>query len=82
MTSVVSDSLLIFGTIPHYVFNQIFSFNFRFDFDQSAFSPTELDDSFMFHYRHPKNENTDTTIQSKIITANLPDNIQVTTVIS
>lgn len=53
----------------------------RFDLDQSAFSPTELDDTFMFHYRHPRNtENADTNIQSKIITSNLPENIQVTTV--
>nr|CAI5839561.1 unnamed protein product [Callosobruchus analis] len=27
--------------------------NGRFDFDQSTFSPTELDDSFMLHYLHP-----------------------------
>lgn len=27
----------------------------KFDFDQSAFSPTELDDSFMYYYRNPIN---------------------------
>lgn len=59
-------------------FYQILS-SCRFDFEQSAFSPTELDDSFMFYYRHPKNENSDTK-SSKIITSNLPDNIQVTTI--
>lgn len=66
--------------LPEDIFNQILS-NCRFDFEQSAFSPTELDDSFMFYYRHPKTtENADNNMQSKIITSNLGENIQVTTV--
>lgn len=66
--------------LPEDIIKQILS-NCRFDFEQSAFSPTELDDSFMFYYRHPKNtENSNNLMQSKVITSNLPDNIQVTTV--
>lgn len=78
MTFLINDffNLKIFNCD---IFYQIIS-NCRFDFDQSAFSPTELDDSFMFYYRHPKKENSDINQSSKIIASNLPDNIQVTTI--
>lgn len=31
-------------------------FLFRFDFEQSAFSPTEIDDSYLLYYRYPREE--------------------------
>lgn len=65
---------------PEEAFNRIL-FNCRFDFEQSAFSPTELDDSFMFYYRHPKASDTseNSNMQSQVITSNLSE-IQVATV--
>lgn len=44
----------------------------RFDFGQTAFSPTELDDSFMFHYRPQGGRDTD---PKKISTPNLQEKI-------
>lgn len=51
----------------------------RFELDPSAFSPTELDDTFMLYYRKPKLEESKKT-ETTIIAANLPENITVATV--
>lgn len=45
----------------------------RFDFDQSAFSPTELDDSFMFHYRQKPAAVYQDVTDAKMISSNIPE---------
>ncbi|KAJ8945694.1 hypothetical protein NQ318_012413 [Aromia moschata] len=50
-----------------------------YDFGQTAFSPTELDDSFMYYYRHQGGSRKNS--ESKVIaTPNLPDKITVSQV--
>lgn len=44
--------------------------NDKFDLDQSTFSPTELDDSFMYYYRYPSAKNDAKTMtDTKIVKA-------------
>ncbi|XP_045460166.1 uncharacterized protein LOC123670684 isoform X2 [Harmonia axyridis] len=38
----------------------------RFDFEQSAFSPTEIDDSYLLYYRYPREQEKDLTSKSPI----------------
>lgn len=45
--------------------------------DQSAFSPIEVHDSFIFYYQHLKSEHSDTNMQLKIVSSNLPSNNHV-----
>ncbi|KAL1506151.1 hypothetical protein ABEB36_005567 [Hypothenemus hampei] len=46
----------------------------RFDLDQSTFSPTELDDSFMHYYRHqPASKNDNSMTDTKIVKASSTD---------
>lgn len=52
--------------------------NDRFDLDQSTFSPTELDDSFMHYYRHtPKSTNTSQTTETKMVKASSEPPVKV-----
>ncbi|XP_066146965.1 uncharacterized protein [Euwallacea fornicatus] len=43
--------------------------NDRLDLDQSTFSPTELDDSFMHYYRHPPAKNDPKMPDTKVVKA-------------
>ncbi|CAG9857707.1 unnamed protein product [Phyllotreta striolata] len=50
----------------------------KFELDPNAFSPPELEDSFILYYRHPKKETK--ANESTVIKANLPENITVSAV--
>lgn len=50
MTAREDRSLGAGVTLPKWMKNRM---NDRMDLDQSTFSPTELDDTFMYYYRHP-----------------------------
>lgn len=75
MTTQEDRSLGSGMSIPKWMKSKIHD---KFDFDQSAFSPTELDESFMFYYRHPQGGVRAT--DSKIIASNLPDSINISQV--
>lgn len=51
--------------------------NDRFDLDQSTFSPTELDDSFMYYYRHPAKNDAKTMTDTKVIKASSDPAVKV-----